>query len=1204
MSTTNSTNFSRFSSNIAEDGAIAVFDVLPTSNIGDPNTGDSNEYANDITSMLGTIDWLSPDIRFFEIPSSHCSKRANAYYLNKTQSTRSTEFPSVSGIPMNYGGAPLARYKALSSDIVGAEPFMLVPSMGMGSDHPDRARTFEAWLGIEPYAEATQLNVLPNHISNMDLNANFEITGGTVTEETDPNIKWPALSSATKTQRLSANAELGFVNPHSFVVNGGRKYTFGISMSGTVGTLVNFTFRITTGSGITKEYIRTVTLTAVDSFNNLFGIDFSIGNWGFYTFDFIVDETLAENNCDLYISGDAEILISEAYLNDSTGGTLETVAKEEPIIQFGGPDGTKIVLSADADFLYLSGYGETSSFQVGEWGRPVYLACVDNEGTFEVYINASLVMSVSKTSKSETYGDVKGDWVLFTLSRTFKYIDLSTIAIYNSILGEDIQKIHYLFGYGPKYNDVVDRNPHEEIYVADGSATNFSSNILFPQTTSFNIGISDGVDVSNQLSLPEYELPRIIGGSYDEVEYFDLDFDGFGAETFKFPTGSEAVLNPVEIINDAQYLFVMASPFDDPSLPSASNTNGLIFQVSSTNIDLGCDFTFSDVGGGEILVEGVIFGEATPFFSTQMSRKNLLLVLNVAELRNHPNRDVAVIFNDPNIVYRFGDSCLYTYIAAATRDSVVGNGVVDKDNDFPAVSVIETTDDGTTDILILGNVTYAIYPSPSTEARQTLEIAASGIWRVSIPLTSFSTFINGNPDIDFIVYSDQSQAPQLITSLRTDLKSYDDVRDYVEQDLIDRDITGDPAIAEYSDLQAEADANSLSYAQIAVDISSVAASLGRFANKSIQTFVTLDSQVRWPNKKYSDLTVENANTSGYIDFDRSSNSVLTTKWEIFDGFAIRIPKKIDLYKYDLGLTVHLSTLSLRKRRPTFRRADLFGIASGDRPSNQISVGSGSSIIVGNSKDVNINRPFSTHLVTETLPSNYMPKEHGFYPHGYSENDDIAQIYFYLTQDDVIKGMSFYINWRSETFRTVPDPLTGLYEEIIGQLKYLDQLNNEYYIDIVAETIDPTTTPWLANLKTNFADATIYIDGEANTIIEAGKWHQVYIDLLDNGRTQLSDAGRKTIFLHQNSFAVLNYITSNSVKVSPLNLHAARFGLTDQSIFADDFSSGLHYGTSDSLSLLEDSEIVTVFNPPDQDSADNGPNASRRVDLDNKVWYNL
>jgi hypothetical protein len=124
-----------------------------------------------------------------------------------------------------------------------------------------------------------------------------------------------------------------------------------------------------------------------------------------------------------------------------------------------------------------------------------------------------------------------------------------------------------------------------------------------------------------------------------------------------------------------------------------------------------------------------------------------------------------------------------------------------------------------------------------------------------------------------------------------------------------------------------------------------------------------------------------------------------------------------------------------------------------------------------------------------------------------------------------------------------------------------------------------------------------VDGLNDPTVEAGRWHFVYVDLTAGGTVPLSDAGRPVRFAHINEKAVLNYIASHSTAVSPTNLYASRFGITDQAVFGDDYSSALHYGVTETLTMQDDFTVSMIAKPATPGANGAIPNSTVRISLD-------
>jgi hypothetical protein len=233
------------------------------------------------------------------------------------------------------------------------------------------------------------------------------------------------------------------------------------------------------------------------------------------------------------------------------------------------------------------------------------------------------------------------------------------------------------------------------------------------------------------------------------------------------------------------------------------------------------------------------------------------------------------------------------------------------------------------------------------------------------------------------------------------------------------------------------------------------------------------------------------------------------------------------------------------------------VSSGTFASNQISVGSGSTITIGDrNADINIYTPHSTHLATENVPSNYFSREIGFYPHGMSEDVDVHAVYFNLASANRIRAISMYMMWRAETFRT------NVEDELLATVLYDDGNGDLGKIRLYVRTDQTLSKHYqAANLLTDF-EHVIYVDGQLDGQLDVNRWHLVHIYM--GPLVSISD--RSVRFKLENDKCEVNYVASHSVALSPTNLYAARFGTTDLSIFDDNFDSTTHYNNSPSITI--------------------------------------
>lgn len=1179
-------NFDRLSSNIHVDGAIAVFNFSPEFFIN--ANGEEPE----------SLRWqqLKDDYDFWKIPSGYSPKKTRAYYVKRSTGAPITEFPSVMGIPMTYGGANRARCRALSSDIVEEEPFLIVPSFGLLGRYGDRARSFEFWLNTEPYPRTLFANILPEIINRTDYTAISADSGvfiggnGFLSEVTGTDSYQNPENPFCKTIRLaSGNASIEY-RSHRVTMFGDNEYKFSFAARrrNTVDA-AGFSLSIDYIDSETGQKISGSTFTTALESNT---------NWNVYEFQCRISETAYVEDVVLTVHINGPLDISSLSMTNIGADVIETVVKKTKIVEFFSDYGNSVTISADANFLYVDGHGNSESYDIGEWARPLYIVCTDRGTTFDVYINAALAMSIRLKREIVTHsGNDIGEWVVFYLSPAFKYIDLSTIAIYPNILEQDIQKIHMLFSYGLHNADVDNGVLHTKSFVASGANTTFSSQIMFPQTIGWNYGVSDGIDIDKKLTLRKYDFPRIIGGSQDYSISRDHDIGLYGRNIFNFPLDSEGVIR-LSDIGTIDYIFIKVVPIaesarivrifaqslpvsfeleylKEPTPDTGDDPNNKILRVLGKMFGNNPETTYEEyksiyssyVADPSYRIKD--YSEMSQIFPPSINESLLdtespfLVGLNVKLMREQSDTALMTLFNSPNIELHFDDSCTFSYIALTSIDAVDSTNTLDKmlkdgDSDLPTISAeyfIDAPEGPIRDFRLIGNSTYCLYAHDNI-----MDIASYGTWYVSLPLSSFATYINGVPDLDFIIYSDQYQSPALISSLSKDYMTYEEFDMYAKRYLIaeNSDVGYATNLLEYGDVQEWATNNDISNEEMGMSVSTLPKRLARFADRPVTTFITLDSPSRWPIKKYSSTKIERASIRSFIDFDASSNSVLDTRWEIFDGHAIRIPKDLNLYRYNLGYAVHMRSLSQIGRQPSFRRADFFSIASGDSPANMIEIG-GHKIIVADDEDMNIDRPFSTHLSTETFPSNFMTREHGFYPHSYSDEALNVPIYFPLSKSLNIKSISFYINWRAETFRD------EVGTELVSSIEYVTDTRTRRKMQFGVHVPD-MLKPWIGRPLVQWEDGTsvgtfasIYVDGKQYVdglstagLIECSRWHLIHIVFNEPLITdvQCSDT---VYFVHKNELAVINFLQSYDIIVSPSDLFSQKFGTANTYLLYGDMS---------------------------------------------------
>lgn len=1172
MALTNLSIASKYAMNIADDSPIAIYDILPDATAMQVPGGGDAYYENQEWPDPPHPTLLDEPNRWswFRIPSGHTAHNSNAYYLRSRYNGES-EWPVVSGLPMLYGGLHRARYALLNRDVSVSEPplpFLQVPSFGIGQTYADRAKTLEWWMETDPYPHPVNMNMFDDqtaiYSSEMAEGTHYSLTGtGFVLNPavTKPNDDCGVISLDDTT--------ITFIKDQP-VVAAKKIYTFSI-------TAKNFSVDpradLTVSIKLTQARISEPDL--VKTYTDTFQV-YDTDDWITFNFEFVPSESMTFPTIEVSLYADKSMYLTEMGLWAGQGGQwmppgvdsnsdieFFTTARPTEILSIGGVAGDAVTLSADDGYMYLRSVDSIDSYYVGEWGRQMYMCLVDEGETFSLYMNTERIMSVNKKNTATT--GVAGEYAIFYISPLFKYIDMSTIAVYTAQLSEDIMRLHYIFGGGPKYADVMNRMPYQDTFVADGSAVDFSGHALFPQSHSFNRGTSYGVDVTgNTLSLPDYPLPRLDNAEYSDIQFELSDAGEYSLLYFKIPENARMEWAPrVDIGDDVRYVFIDVASLLSNNVPGQEKQK--ICRVESGNtpfvldffieIDLLTDGEFEDSDFTRDFSttekSGSVYAkmyeneeEAALDLGTEVFRKNIIqsdfsLVFNIDKLMNHDQYPIAVMFSDPNFKIIFDNQVDLKSFSCSTPENLRANNILfEGEDDLDAIQIDSRYDDFGTDTRnVLQNATYSVYPNVSVIDGNDvifLDRAANGYWKVNIPLVNLAAFLNGKPDLDFIMYADSDRLPQIVSGLNTNRLTYSEVQTYILQRTQAMANAGTYAAAQTL-------FDGTQYGAVGVDVTNVIPTLGRFANPSVQTFVTLDSQSRFPFKDYSRLSKVKATTNMFVEFENTAADVRTSKWEIFNNFAIRVPRNITLSKYELGYAVHLRSASLTLQRPVVRSADFFGVSSGNSVINAVTTGTGSRIYVGNENSYGVKTPYSIHIPTETFPSMYMPKSFGFYPHSQLSSQNDGNIVYQFIRTQGIKTVSFYMLWRGETFPVDAAVYPGLIDNV-GFFNYTDDLDatqtRALQVQSAAGVVKLT-----ANLLFDNPGPTIYVDGVEDGLLWVNKWHlvQINFDDVQSGMT----------YSHANTKAVTNFVTASSDTIDVDQLYASRTGRPNITYVDDD-----------------------------------------------------
>jgi hypothetical protein len=201
-------------------------------------------------------------------------------------------------------------------------------------------------------------------------------------------------------------------------------------------------------------------------------------------------------------------------------------------------------------FLILSIDGDFVSHFVGEWFRPmlIHVRVIKNQATLLVNgevvgtlnINTQLMVLPSEFDNVEA--NKSNDWIgVYAYGENVDQIKIDCISIYPYSILTNLAKTNYILGQGvPKTSELIDNYYGGSSVEIDYPFANYSNNITYPTTRSWNLGEEDNlIPGALTLSTPQYSLPNfILAHSITEKTIIDLELDNalIQDEVYKFFT--------------------------------------------------------------------------------------------------------------------------------------------------------------------------------------------------------------------------------------------------------------------------------------------------------------------------------------------------------------------------------------------------------------------------------------------------------------------------------------------------------------------------------------------------------------------------------------------------------------------------------------------------------------------------------------------
>jgi|694.fasta_scaffold04592_24 hypothetical protein len=450
----------------------------------------------------------------------------------------------------------------------------------------------------------------------------------------------------------------------------------------------------------------------------------------------------------------------------------------------------------ESSFITIIVGKHVKSYFIGSWYRPMLVHFNQSPNEISLMINGEKIISIpvdlelieSLTSESE-------DFLAFFGDDKISIFEIDCFSIFPYIVSEQIAKRRYVYGQGVEEQDSLLENINGDLHQIDFAFSGYGSTISYPDRTQWDSGYFNNLKVdSSGLALIDYNLPEVLFNyvsasatvtqlqSENFLSSFESDNFLIQDETYPFlsmspsasysnyygtlhfsklnqlnhPTSSiYGIFKAPEGINQEQTVLYFENSRNNDYFKVALSSGSLQYIYN------GSVLTKTPVSGGEFFAAGFDIDKISTTYASQ--------------IKNFFSNPETISFN----VAGYGQSKFYGKMFSLTINNKF---YTQKDSLFNEFGIAEKTFTGDK-FSYVGS--YTLVPKTSNSTVY-LDIASSGYWESSIPLSYFGKYITdskGNRvyDLDLIQFNiDAPTSPFIIgDEVSTDFQNSSPVKSYI-----------------------------------------------------------------------------------------------------------------------------------------------------------------------------------------------------------------------------------------------------------------------------------------------------------------------------------------------------------------------------------------------------------------------------------------
>lgn len=404
------------------------------------------------------------------------------------------------------------------------------------------------------------------------------------------------------------------------------------------------------------------------------------------------------------------------------------------------------------------------SYFVGQWYRPMLVHFGQTESEIYLMINGERVISITIDSLDiPTFPPANEDYLGFFGHKKILPFEIDIFSIFPYIITEQIAKRRFVYGQGVESQESIVSSVGGDLTYVDFPFSNYSSTISYPDRTPWTNGYSNNLNVdSNGISLPELTLPEIVFVNNNE----DISQGEAGLVWENYESDNFSIQNEdhtfISMLPNENYSDIESTIYFSKLNKTGSQTKS-IYSVLKTSSDISSEQSVLYISNNTSLnyfEVKIISGSIQYIYNDEIlnslsisSSSEFVVGFNMDRIsESHPQLS-SFFSNLDNTSLNFAGAKGNTFLGKVFSLTINNKFFTEKDtqlfdNNGFAQSVLDRYS-------YVGS--YTLIPKQSNSTVY-LDIAATGYWEASIPLTYFGKYVtskNGSRfyDLDLIQFN-------------------------------------------------------------------------------------------------------------------------------------------------------------------------------------------------------------------------------------------------------------------------------------------------------------------------------------------------------------------------------------------------------------------------------------------------------------------